>query len=261
MAIPSAVQIARDIVRIDTMNPPGSERPCSDYLAGLLEEGGFEVNRFELRHNRPSLVARLRGRGDKKPICFAGHIDVVPLGTKAWSVDPFGADLLEGRLYGRGSSDMKCGVAAYVHMGLSLARQARGSADLVLIVSAAEETGCEGTRHLSECGALPQAGAIVVAEPTSNYPVLGHRGALWLEAVVTGRTSHGSMPQLGDNAVYKAARSVAQSEYFRFKVRDHEILGRTTAQHRNVQRRPKHQFGARSGDVHSRHSQYATMQE
>ena len=175
----------------------------------------------------------LRGGGReaerKKPLCFGGHIDVVPLGAKEWSVDPFGAEIVDGRLYGRGSTDMKSGVAAFVHVAMKLAAEAaRGTADIVLAICAGEETGCEGSSHLGKTGALGEAGAIIVAEPTANYPVLGHKGALWLEVESEGVTAHGSMPERGVNAFYKAARAVTKLEDFDFNVKPHELLGRST---------------------------------
>ena len=129
-AIPSVLDIARDLIRMDTRNPPGREAECAHYLGGLLEAAGLEVSYRDFAPGRTSLVAVLRG-GDgeaerKKPLCFGGHIDVVPLGAKEWSVDPFGAEIVDGRLYGRGSTDMKSGVAAFVHAAMKLA--ADGSA-------------------------------------------------------------------------------------------------------------------------------------
>ena len=97
-----------------------------------------------------------------------------------------------------------------------------------MAICAGEETGCEGSYHLAEIGALGEAGAIVIAEPTSNYPILGHKGALWLKVETEGITSHGSMPEHGDNAIYKAARSVTKLEEFDFNVMPHELLGRST---------------------------------
>ena len=229
--VPSALEITRDIVRMDTRNPPGREVECAHYLGDLLSAAGSEVTYHEFAADRTSLVAVLRGEGGagKKPLCFGGHIDVVPLGTKAWSVDPFGAEIVGEKLFGRGTTDMKAGIAAFVHVALKLAaEEKRGAADIVLAICAGEETGCEGSFHLGEIGALGEAGAIVIAEPTSNYPIVGHKGALWLKVETEGITSHGSMPEHGDNALYKAARSVTRLEDFDFNVMPHELLGRST---------------------------------
>ena len=228
-SIPSALEITQDIVRMDTRNPPGREVECANFLGHLLSDAGIEVNSFEFAENRTSLVAKLKGRGTKPPLCFGGHIDVVPLGTKEWTVDPFGAEIVDGKLYGRGSTDMKAGISAFVHTALKLAAEGRrGDADIVMAICAGEETGCEGSFYLSEVGALGEAGAVVICEPPSNYPILGHKGALWLRVETKGVTAHGSMPERGENAIYKAARSVTKLEDFDFNIAPHELLGRAT---------------------------------
>ncbi len=225
---PTALDITRDTVRIDTMNPPGRERECAEYLGKILEDGGLEVDYHEFADGRTSLVARIRGSGDKPAICFGGHIDTVPLGAAPWTQDPFAGDIGDGKIYGRGTTDMKAGVAAYVQAALRLAKLPRGEADVVLVVCAGEETGCEGSFYLAEIQALGDAGAIVIAEPTSNYPILGHKGALWLEVEHKGVTAHGSMPHLGVNALYKAARAVTKLEDFDFNVAPNALLGPST---------------------------------
>ena len=231
--VPPALDIASDLIRMDTRNPPGREVECAHYLGDLLAGAGLEVSYYDFAPGRTSLVAVLRGEGggaDKgKPLCFGGHIDVVPLGAKEWSVDPFGAEIIDDRLYGRGSTDMKSGVAAFVHAAMKLAADgARGTADIVLAICAGEETGCEGSSHLGRIGAVGEAGAIVIAEPTGNYPFLGHKGALWLKVESEGVTAHGSMPERGVNAIYKAARAITKLEDFDFNVKPHELLGRST---------------------------------
>lgn len=228
-SMPSALEITQDIVRMDTRNPPGREIECATYLGNLLSDAGIDVKAYEFAEGRTSLVARLKGRGSKPPICFGGHIDVVPLGTKEWTVDPFGAEIVDGKLYGRGTTDMKAGIACFVHTALTLAPEAaKGEADIILAICAGEETGCEGSFYLSEVGALGEAGAVVICEPTSNYPILGHKGAMWLRVETKGVTAHGSMPEQGDNAIYKAARSVTKLEEFDFNVAPHALLGSAT---------------------------------
>ena len=167
-----------------------------------------------LSEGRTSLVATLRAADAEAPcLAFTGHFDTVPLGTARWSVDPFGAQIDGDRLYGRGASDMKSGVAAAVAAALNCADWLGGTAGVALILTAGEETGCDGARELVRSAALPQrVGALVVGEPTSNRPRLGHKGALWFHACTHGRTAHASMPELGDNAILKMARLVLDLE-------------------------------------------------
>jgi succinyl-diaminopimelate desuccinylase len=227
MTTPSPVELTRELVRMDTVNPTSPERPATERLAGLLDAGGFAVARYEFAPGRTSLVAR-HGPGARAPLCFAGHVDTVPLGAKAWTREPFGGEIADGKLYGRGSSDMKSGVAAFVCAALDAAR-ADPRAELLVVVVAGEETGCEGSAHLARtAGALGKAGALVVAEPTGNRVLVGHKGALWLEGRTRGVTAHGSMPERGVNAIYRAARAVTRLEEFRFEVPEDSLLGRPT---------------------------------
>jgi len=222
----NAVALTQELVRIDTVNPSSPERPCAERVGKLLEDAGYAVKLHEFAPGRTSLVARREG--EDAPFCFAGHLDTVPLGAARWSHGPFAGEIGEGKLYGRGSSDMKSGVAAMVAAALRLAR-ARLRRGLTLVLVAGEETGCEGAAHLARTpGALGRAGALLVAEPTNNRPVVGHKGALWLRARVRGVTAHGSMPDRGVNAIYKAARAVLKLAELRFEVPPDPLLGSPT---------------------------------
>jgi len=220
------LELTRELIRFDTINPPGGEERCARFLGGLLQDAGFEVCCHELAPGRPNLIAHLvRGSGEKA-LCLSGHMDTVPLGAAAWSRDPFAGEIAEGRLYGRGASDMKSGIAAITAAALNVSRQA--TCDLLLIFTAGEETGCSGADSLVSFGPLPSAGLQIVAEPTSNYPLIGHKGALWVSAVTRGVTAHGSMPEQGVNAIYKAAEAVLKLQAFEFAVEAHPVLGRPT---------------------------------
>ena len=227
--VPNPLELTRALVAFNTINPPGNERSCAEHLGHLLEAGGFSISYHEFADTRTSLVARIGGSSDTKPLCFTGHLDVVPLGGAPWSVDPFAGEIADGKLYGRGTTDMKSGVAAFVTAALHIADELTKGPGLVLVITAGEETGCEGAYHLAELGgALGDAGAIIVGEPTSNRPRIGHKGALWLKATTKGVTAHGSRPEDGDNAVYKAARAINQLEDFDFNIARHELLGKPT---------------------------------
>lgn len=227
-----AISLTQALVRMNTINPPGHEDQCTHLLAQRLSEAGFECRFSEFSARRTTLIARLGGRPGKLPLCFTGHVDIVPLGAAPWTVPPFSADIVEGKLYGRGSSDMKSGVAAFVVAAISLADLIRESAGVTMVITAGEETGCEGAFHLANSTAdrewMGQAGALVVAEPTANAPYIGHKGAFWLKAQAQGVTAHGSMPEQGDNAVYKVARAAGALQAFRFDEPAHALMGRAT---------------------------------
>jgi succinyl-diaminopimelate desuccinylase len=224
----SSIELTQELIRFETINPPGNETPCARYLGRILETAGFQTCYFAMGPNRDNLIARIGTDGGKLPLAFTGHTDVVPLGAAQWSVEPFGAKIADGKIYGRGSTDMKGGVAAFVSAAVKLAPELAGTPGLILVITAGEEYGCEGANFLVRQNVLPRAGALVVAEPTSNRLLAGHKGVLWLEATAKGVTAHGSMPAQGDNAVYKAARAALALANLDFSDYEHPLLGRPT---------------------------------
>ena len=224
----AAISLTRELLAFNTINPPGQERKCAEFLGDKLKDGGFAVTYHEFAEGRTSLVARLGPPGDKQPICFTGHTDTVPLGNADWSKDAFGREIADGKLYGRGSTDMKGGLAAMVVAALELAKASNKHAGIILVITASEENGCKGAEYLvKRPEVLGKAGAIIVGEPTANYPLIGHKGAFWLEAQTAGRAAHGSMPEQGENAIYKIARAVSMLEKYEFDV-SHPLLGAPT---------------------------------
>ena len=168
------VTLTRDLVRFDTINPPGEERVCAHHIGGMLEASGFRVDYHEFANQRTSLVARLDGSGDGPPICFTGHIDVVPLGKAAWSHDPFAGERDGDRLFGRGVTDMKGALAAIVLAAQRIAALPERKAGLVLVLTAGEETHCEGAHHLAaQPGALGSAGAVLRSSASTHTSRLG----------------------------------------------------------------------------------------
>jgi succinyl-diaminopimelate desuccinylase len=226
---PGVIALTRELLSFDTVNPTSTEALCANHLSALLQEGGYDVQSYAHAEGRTSLVAYRPGLGERPPLCFSGHMDTVPLGSATWLHDPFSGAVEGDRLFGRGASDMKGGLAAMVVAALRLAEQPRGEAGIKLILTAAEETGSEGARHLAGLpDALGEAGALIVGEPTSNVPMTGHKGALWLNARTTGVAAHGSMPEKGVNAVVKAARAVLRLQDCVFGIPSHPVLGAPT---------------------------------
>ena len=224
-----AVTLAQKLVRFPSLNPPGDEKACVDFVAQHLAALGFAVEAFDFAPGRSSLVARLSGSSDLKPLVFTGHLDVVPVGTADWSYPPFEGVVADGMLHGRGSCDMKSGIAAFI---AAAARWRAGNAAcqraLVFVITAGEETGCQGAFDLARCGVLGEAELLVVAEPTSNCPVIAHKGSLRVAVTAPGRSAHSSMPEEGDNAISKIATWIARLDAHRFE-RIHPLLSQTTA--------------------------------
>jgi succinyl-diaminopimelate desuccinylase len=223
-----AVSLTKTLLRFDTINPPGRERDCARHAGRLLEQWGYKVDYHEYEDARTSVIARAGGSDKKAPLCLTGHIDTVALGAAPWTKDPFAGETDGDRLYGRGSSDMKAGVAAILLAARSFAGKLAGSPGIVIVLTAGEENGCIGSGHLARTKLLGRAGAIVVGEPTSNYPYVGHKGSLKFYAAFKGVSAHGSMPHLGVNAIYKAARAIGALESFDFAAAAHPVMGSPT---------------------------------
>ncbi len=201
-----------ELVRARSVNPPGNEGPVAALMTTKLGTLGFETTIVEAAPGRPSVVARLAGAGSGPTLLFNGHMDTQPPGHQ-WTRDPFAAVVEGRRLYGQGAMDMKAGLAAIVFAVDSLQRAGRRLAGDVVVTAVADEVcgGHLGTGHLVAEG-LVRADMAVVCEPTGDTVRVAHRGALWLEIEVTGKSAHGGRPWLGVNAVSKAARIVAAIE-------------------------------------------------
>lgn len=220
------IALARELIAFNTVNPPGNEGGVAKFVGSLLSGNGFEVEYVPFEENRLHVIAEKGCSGKYPPVVFTGHFDTVPLGARDWSVDPFGGEVKEGKLYGRGSSDMKGGLAAMVVAAILAFEEGTPDAGVRLVFTSGEELGCQGAKHLvSTHKNLGNASGIIVGEPTANIPAIGHKGGLYLNLTASGVTAHSSMPHLGDNAIYKVARAITKIENFDFGVEKDTLLG------------------------------------
>jgi succinyl-diaminopimelate desuccinylase len=221
------ISLTRKLISFNTINPPGNEEAIARFTGELLEKNGFNVEYPVFAENRLHLIAKKGVSRFKSPIVLSGHFDTVPQGFKEWNVDPFAGEIKGDKIFGRGSSDMKGGVAAMICASIQAFNGSHPDGGIQLIFTAGEELGCEGAQQLvkTKLHFLDGASAIIVGEPTGNMPLIGHKGALYLNAVTSGKTAHSSMPELGDNAIYKAARSIIKAKEFNFNVEKDNLLG------------------------------------
>jgi succinyl-diaminopimelate desuccinylase len=226
-----AITFLQGMICLPTINPPGRFYPeCAHFIGNLLSSLGYHVQYQELTQNevaelapygegmsRTNIIARLPGSQSKPLLHFNGHMDVVPVGS-GWSTDPFGGEVRSGRIYGRGASDMKGGLAAQVyaveairHAGLRLLGTVEQSA-----VVDEESTGNRnaGMGLLVEQGFIDREHTdyVVITEPLNVDNIcLGHRGAIWGEITTFGSPSHGSTPERGINAVEHMAGFIQEA--------------------------------------------------
>ncbi len=208
------VALTQDLIRIPTVNPPGNAyEDCVRYLGKRLEKRGFQVTYLRAegtpgdndRHPRWNVIARREGSRPGPCVHFNSHIDVVPPG-EGWTKDPFGAEIQDGKIYGRGSCDMKGGLAASViavEAFLETVPEFPGAIEIS--GTADEETGgLGGVAYLARQGffSKPRVDHVIIPEPLNKERIcLGHRGLWWAKLETHGRIAHGSMPFLGDSAI------------------------------------------------------------
>jgi succinyl-diaminopimelate desuccinylase len=220
------ISLTRKLLSFNNINPPGNEREIAEFTGNLLSGYGFHTEYYVYGEDRLHLIAERGLSLSKQPIILSGHFDTVPLGNKKWNVDPFAGQINDGKIWGRGSSDMKSGLAAMILASIQAFEESPPEGGIRLIFTAAEELGCLGVQQLVKLlDGTGRASAIIVGEPTANLPVTGHKGALYLNAVTSGLTAHSSMPELGDNAIYKAARSILKARDFNFEAEKDHLLG------------------------------------
>jgi len=214
--------ILERLVRIPS--PTGDELAAAEALAGWCREAGLQVSMQEVEPGRPNVLATLRG-GKGPHTLLTGHIDTVPVGG-GWTREPHGAEIVGGRLYGRGACDMKGGLAAM--LGAIVALRARGerpAGDVTLAAMVGEEEDSAGTRAMVERGV--KADRAVLSEPTAMQLVVANRGLLNYRIVVKGASVHASAPALGRNAVTAASRIALELEAIgeRLSQRQHPVFG------------------------------------
>ncbi|RUS47065.1 M20 family metallopeptidase [Cohnella sp. AR92] len=207
-----AVELLCELIRLDTSNPPGNEHRVSQALEKLLNREGVDVRveMLDRKGNRSNVEAVLRGDGPSR-LMFCGHMDTVaPWDKEAGRYPPHGAVIADNRIYGRGASDMKSGLAAMLLAFLSIQRDGiRLGGDLVFLATAGEEVDSCGAAAYESFTEMREFDGVVIGEPTGSRIVVGHKGALWLRIELFGLSAHGSMPKLGTNAVEAMAELIA----------------------------------------------------
>lgn len=194
------LKILQDLIRLQTVN--GNEAQAAHYLQEILRQAGARVEMVEFAPERSGLVAEI-GPTTGPVLALAGHLDTVAIGDPAsWHHDPFGAEVVNGRIYGRGSVDMKGGLAAMVATMLALAEEAdQLKGRLRLLISVDEEVGGQGSLQLTRLGYVHDVDAMIVCEATDDQIQYAHCGSFDYQIDSQGKLAHSSRPQLGANAV------------------------------------------------------------
>ena len=222
-------RLAQEMIRVPTVNPPGNEHRLAERLQHVMTEGGLTCTLYPLSPERASVVGRLHGKGALPAFAMVGHIDTVAPGEVPWSFDPFAGEITNGKLRGRGASDMKSGTAAMIAAAVALAgASVELQGDLIVACTAGEEVDCAGAIDLLERGVFEDVGAMLIPEPSDLAVYRAEKGALWVKIVTYGKTAHGSLPQEGCNAIDLMLRVLQKIESLSFTQSSHALLGSPT---------------------------------
>lgn len=208
------VRLAQDLIKIPSVNPLGNEEDVSYFLAEKMRDLGFRVETYEVEPKRPNVIGTLSGSKDGRSIMFNGHMDVVPVGDLSrWTYDPFGGEIHGGRIYGRGSTDMKGGIASMLVAMKALVDSSKEfSGKLIFTGVMDEESEGLGTRSIVERGY--RAEMAVIGEPSDGLIYRGHKGSLFFEVITSGTSKHSSQvsSKSSANAIYRMVRVVRAIE-------------------------------------------------
>jgi len=216
----------RQLIQADTTSDKG-ELAAAQIITAELGLSGIDSRIDSWSQTRANIVAHIKSTGQKPALLFVCHLDVVGPGEAAWSHPPFAAIESDGKIYGRGSADMKGGIAAIV----TAIRQVvdagtRLQGDIILLCAAGEETdSCGLRRFMHERSWLSEPAGIIIPEPTDFAVVTAHRGMIWLKVTTKGKAAHSSAPELGVNAISSMRAFLDELKNYKIDVQPHPLLG------------------------------------
>jgi succinyl-diaminopimelate desuccinylase len=219
-------EFLRQLIQADTTSDKG-ELAAAQIIAAELDRSGIDSRIDTWDETRANIVAHIKSTEQKPALLFVCHLDVVGPGEAAWSHPPFEAVESNGKIYGRGSADMKGGIAAIaatIRQIVDSGTKLQG--DIILLCAAGEETdSCGVRRFMRESSWLGKPAGIVIPEPTDFAVVTAHRGMIWLKITTKGKAAHSSAPELGINAINSMKTFLNELDNYRFDIQPHPLLG------------------------------------
>ena len=220
------IKLTQELVKIpshkDVVN---REKEVAEYIYDYCIENGLEAQLVDVDGERKNVIAYLRGDGTGKTLMFNGHTDTVP--PYNMTIDPYSGEIRDGCIWGRGTNDMKGALACMITSMLALKKSSvKLKGDIIFTGVIGEEEQSEGTEYIVKSGIT--ADGAIVGEPSNYEYAIGHRGLEWLEIKIRGKAAHGGVPNLGINAISKAAKLITKIEeelYLKLKDRYNEYMG------------------------------------
>lgn len=215
------VDMLSKAVDIPSINPEGNEKPMCEYVESLLKGNNIEYFTVPVEKDRYDIIAKISGKSHKEAIVFTGHMDVVPVSEdemKRWDTPPFKSVIKDGKLFGRGSADMKSGLISAIYDMMLLKRHnIIPSRDIILAATIDEENYMKGSKALHNNKIFENAGYLIVCEPTNMKICNEQKGRTWADVCVHGMTAHGSQKGVGENAIYLAIKLIEKIKNTEFK--------------------------------------------
>ncbi len=221
------IPILKELIKLKTENPPGFTMNAVKYLEEELEECGIHSEIQEYSEGKANIIAEY-GDGVKS-IILTGHLDTVPAGDEnKWNFPPFCSIEDDGKIYGRGSTDMKGAVAAFIAIMKYLKENdVKINKKIVFLGTSDEEIGMDGAVVAKDSGIMENCDFVVIGEPTDLKVAIAEKGTLWIKVIVEGESAHGSTPHLGINAIETAAEVIPLMKTA-IPSFEHKILGKST---------------------------------
>lgn len=230
------VRLTQEMVRIESSNPGVYEGAMAEFVSGWLRRNtAAEVLQKPVHPGRSNVLARLRGESRTHDLTYICHMDTMPAG-EGWNRSPFGGDLVDGKLYGRGACDMKAGLAAAMIAFRNISRLGRPlKYDFQLIATVNEEDAMTGAEQAVRDGCVNADSWVLDAEPTDGRIQVAHKGKTWFELTTHGRTCHASMPQRGCDAIAAMAEIITRVNRSLAELPVHPEMGPCTATFGTIQ--------------------------
>ena len=223
------ISLCQRLIQINTSNPPGNELEAAKFCKSILDSIGFDTQLLQHSDKRASLVAMLEGQSTAETYLFVGHLDTVPAGDNSnWNHDPFGGECTQEKIFGRGASDMKGGLTALLQAAASL-KSKKVKNTIILTLTADEESGCAGANAIIQIPQVRKSRFALIPEPTSNNIGVAEKGALWARITTKGKSAHGSMPDMGINAIDSMVQFINTMDFCQYEKAEHQYLGKFTS--------------------------------
>lgn len=215
------VEIFSKAVAIPSTNPKGNEKPMCEYVENLLKQNDIEYFTVPVENDRYDIIAKIHGHSSEDSIVFTGHMDVVPVSDdemNRWNTHPFSPTIKDGKLFGRGSADMKSGLISAIYSMILLKRyNIKPSRDVILAATIDEENYMKGSKALQNNPIFEGAKYLIVCEPTDMKICNEQKGRTWADVCVHGMTAHGSQKGVGENAIYLAIKLIEKIKNTEFE--------------------------------------------